>query len=93
MSEIDDYTEKQMSLLVEELNLMQTKYDTRLLAALLAGRAAMLHAILVKGEVITKEEAVTIWELAGGIIERGSDNDIKFMKKYDEETFDPSTVN
>lgn len=93
MSELDEYTENQMSLLTEELNLMQTKYDTRMMSALLAGRAAMLHAILVKGEVITKEEALKIWEIAGGIIERGSDNEVKIMKKFDGETFDPKTVN
>ena len=93
MPEVEqEYANKQMKLIVDELNVMQTKYDTRMLAALLAGRAAMLHSVLVNGKVITKDEALLIWNKAGEVIEEDRDNEVKFMYKDGDEIFDAPTT-
>lgn len=89
----DEYTKNQMVLIAEELNAMHIKYDTRLLAALLAGRSGMLHGIMIKGEVMTQEEARIIWKQAGVPIENIPDREVKIMRKLDDDIFDPEKTN
>lgn len=88
--EFNDYTKEQMVQIAAELNDMQLRYDTRLLAALLAGRAGMLHGIMINGDVITKEEAFIIWSQAGQMIENPPDRETKIIKKYENTLLDPS---
>lgn len=91
----DEYTQKQMVLIAEEMNAMQLKYDTRLLAALMAGRAGMLHAIMIKGKVMTQEDAQGIWKQAGAPIENPPDREISVLNlhKFDDDVFDPKKIN
>lgn len=89
----DNHTVSQMATLVEELNDIQLRYDTRLLAALLAGRAGMLHGMLITGGVITQDEARAIWKQAGLLIETPPEKEPKIMHLYDKEIIDPSKVN
>jgi hypothetical protein len=91
--EQDKYAEKQMGLLAEELNRLQMSFDTRLLAAFLAGRAGRLHGILVQAGHMTKEDALKIWNFAGEQIENPPDREIKTMAMLDGEIFDPSKAN
>lgn len=91
--EQEKYAEKQMELLAEELNRLQLSFDTRLLAAFLAGRAGYLHGILVQAGHMTTEEALKIWNFAGEQIESPPDRDIKTMSMLDGEIFDPSKTN
>lgn len=89
----DDHTTKQMALLVEELNSLQLKYDTRLLAAILAGRAGMLHGIMITGKVMTQEEARAVWKQAGLLIENPSKKEPKIMHLYGDTILDPRQIN
>ena len=89
----DEYTKQQMVLIAEDLNAMQMKYDTRLLAALMAGRSGLLHGVMIKGEVMTQEEARVIWKQAGVPIENPPDQEVKIMRKLDDDVFDPETTN
>ncbi|MHA2403452.1 MAG: hypothetical protein ACXADH_10720 [Candidatus Kariarchaeaceae archaeon] len=91
--EFDDYTKEQMVLIANELNDLQLKYDTRLFAALLAGRSALLHANLVTAKVMTQEEALGIWDYAGKMIKNMEDREIKVMKMMDGTIFDPDKTN
>ena len=91
MTEAEKHQEDQLQKMVEELNVMQTKYDTRLLSAVLAGRAAMLHVALVNGNIISQEDATNIWNVAGKVIEDGSDSQPKIMYKDGDDVFDAPT--
>jgi len=91
--EFEDHTTEQMARLVNELNEMQLKYDTRLLAAILAGRAGMLHGIMITGEVITQEEARAIWKQAGLLIENPPEKEPKIMHLYGDNILDPTQIN
>lgn len=86
--EQDQYAESQMELLSEELNRLQISFDTRLLAAMLAGRAGHLHGLLVQAGHMTKEDALKIWNFAGDQIENPPEREIKMMAKYGDEVFD-----
>ncbi len=88
--EFNDYTKEQMIKIADELNDMQIRYDTRLLAALMAGRAGMLHGIMINGKVMTKKEAKIIWNQAGQMIENPPDRETKILKKYNDTILDPS---
>lgn len=91
--EFDEYTKQQMLSIAKELDNLQTSYDTRLLAALLAGRAASLHGMLITTGNQTKEEARAVWEQAGQIIDNPPDREVKTMSLLDGQTFDPSKTN
>ena len=91
--EFDEYTKQQMLSIAKELDLLQTSYDTRLLAALLAGRAASLHAMLVATGNQTKEQARAVWDHAGQVIDNPPDREIKTMSMMDGQIFDPSKAN
>ena len=88
-----DYTEQQLQSLTNELDALQLKYDTRLLAAFLTGRAAMLHAILINGKVSSQEEAQKVWDTAGEIIENPPERETKIVKMYDGEILEPEQIN
>ncbi len=91
----DEYTQKQMILIAEEMNAMQMKYDTRLLAALMAGRSGMLHGVMIAGKVMTQKEAQVIWKQAGVPIETPPKRETKIvhLNKFDDEIFDPKKMN
>lgn len=91
----DEYTQKQMILIAEEMNAMQMKYDTRLLAALMAGRSGMLHGVMIAGKVMTQKEAQVIWKQAGVPIETPPERETKIvhLNKFDDEIFDPKKMN
>ncbi len=91
----DEYTKEQMILIGEEMNVMQMKYDTRLLAALMAGRSGMLHGIMITGKVMTQEEARVIWKQAGVPIETPPDRKttILHLDKFEDDIFDPKKTN
>ncbi len=91
--EFDEYTKQQMLSIANELDNLQTSYDTRLLAALLAGRAASLHAMLITAGKQTKEEARAVWEQAGQVIDNPPDREVKTMSLLDGQVFDPSKTN
>lgn len=91
--EIEEYPQQQMELLAEELNRLQMSYDTRLLAAFLAGRAGRLHAMLVKSGHMTMEDAQKIWKFAGDQIENPPEQEVKTMTLMDGQIFDPDKAN
>lgn len=91
--EFDEHTVNEMETLVTELNDMQMRYDTRLLAALLAGRAGMLHGIMITGDVMSQEDARAVWKQAGLLIENPPEKEPKIMHLYDKDVFDPEKVN
>jgi len=91
--EFNEYTKEQMVQIAAELNDMQLRYDTRLLAALLAGRAGMLYGIMITGDVITKNEAKVIWNQAGQMVENPPDREIKILKKYKDTLLGPDDIN
>jgi len=91
--ELDAYTKEQMFKIAEELNDLQLKYDTRLLAALLAGRSAMLHANLVSAKILTQDDAKKIWAQAGDVIDDLPDREVKVVKMMDDEIIDPVQIN
>lgn len=94
MSDEKNYTNAQMKKIADELNLMQSSYDTRLLAALLIGRGAMLHANLVTAEIITHEEAVRVWNYAGEILKNPENRrEVKVVKLYGDETINLTGIN
>ena len=78
--EFNEHMKEQMILIAGELNEMGTRYDTRLLAALMAGRAGLLQGWLVSGDVITQEEARTVWAQAGEPIENPPEQKTKVVK-------------
>ena len=78
--EFNEHMKEQMVLIAGELNDMGMKYDTRLLAALMAGRAGLLQAWLITGGVITQDEARTIWTQAGAPIENPPESEVKIVK-------------
>lgn len=78
--EFNEHMKEQMLLIAGELNDMGTRYDTRLLAALMAGRAGLLQGWLISGDVITQKEARTIWKQAGGPIENPPEQKTKIVK-------------
>lgn len=89
----DGHAEQQMALIVNELNNLQTSYDTRLLSALLAGRAAMLLNLLVNAGHMKTEDANVVWDKAGEIIDQPQEKEIKTLTMYDGHKFDASKVN
>ena len=91
--EFDEYTKEQMVKIAEELNAMQLKYDTRLLAALMAGRAGLLHGMLVTSKVIDQSTARKIWVQAGVPIEELPEQETKVVKILDGEVLDPKDIN
>ncbi len=91
--EFNDYTKEQMVKIAAELNDMQMRYDTRLLAALMAGRAGMLHGIMINGKVMTKEEAKMVWNQAGQMIENPPDRETKIVKRFNNELLEPKDIN
>jgi hypothetical protein len=93
MSEANEYTQGQMQKLGDELDALQLKYDTRLLAAFMAGRAARLYAILINGEVTTQDEARKVWAVAGEEIENPPNRETKIMKLYDGQVLNPEQIN
>lgn len=78
--EFNEHMKEQMVLIAGELNEMGKKYDTRLLAALMAGRAGLLQSWLISGEVITQKEARTVWAQAGAPIENPPKNKTQIVK-------------
>ena len=91
--EFNEYTKEQMVKIAAELNDMQLRYDTRLLAALLAGRSGMLHGIMINGKIMTKEEAKVIWNQAGKMIENPPDRETKIIKKHKDTVLEPKDIN
>ena len=91
--ENDDYPQQQMELLADELNKLQITFDTRLLAAFLAGRAGYLHGLLVKTGHMTKEDALKIWNFAGDQIENPPEKEVKTMTLADGDIIDPDRMN
>lgn len=91
--EQEQYAEKQMDLLADEFNRLQLSFDTRLLAAFMAGRAGRLHGMLVQAGHMTLEDALKIWNFAGEQIENPPDREIKTMAMMDGEIFDPGKAN
>lgn len=90
---VDDYTKDQMAKLAEEMNAMQLRYDTRLLAALFAGRAAMLHVSMINAGVMTQKQAQHVWNYAGELIDNPVERETKILNMVDGEVFDPAKVN
>ena len=91
--EFDEYTKEQMIKIAEEMNAMQMKYDTRLLAALMAGRAGLLHGMLINSKVIDQPTARKIWAQAGVPIEELPEQETKVVKILDGEILDPKEFN
>lgn len=91
--ELNEYANEQLAKLAEELNNLQMQYDTRLVAAILAGRSAMLHAMMINAEVMTQEEARAVWKHAGQLIENPPDRESKVVKLYNGEILEPTQVN
>jgi len=91
--EFDEYTKEQMIKIAEEMNAMQMKYDTRLLAALMAGRAGLLHGMLINSDVIDQPTARKIWAQAGVPIEELPEQETKVVKILDGEILDPKEFN
>lgn len=91
--EFDEYTKEQMIKIAGELNAMQMKYDTRLLAALMAGRAGLLHGMLIKSDVMDQPTARKIWVQAGVPIEELPEQETKVVKILDGEVLDPKKFN
>jgi len=78
--EFNEHMKEQMVLIAGELNEMGKKYDTRLLAALMAGRAGLLQSWLISGGVITQEEARTVWTQAGAPIDNPPEKKTEIVK-------------
>lgn len=91
--EFSDHVKEQMVLIAGELNEMGMKYDTRLLAALMAGRAGLLHGLLISGDIITQEEARTVWTQAGVPIENPPEQKTKVVKMLDGEIIPNEAIN
>ena len=91
--EFDEYTKEQMIKIAEELNAMQMKYDTRLLAALMAGRAGLLHGMLITSKVMDQPTARKIWAQAGVPIDELPEQETKVVKIHDGEILNPKDIN
>lgn len=91
--EFNDHMKEQMILIAGELNEMGMKYDTRLLAALMAGRAGLLQGLLISGDIITQEEARTVWTQAGVPIETPPKQKTKIVKMLDGEIITSKEIN
>ncbi len=91
--EFNEHMKEQMILIAGELNEIQKKYDTRLLAALMAGRAGLLQAWLISGGIITQEEARTVWAQAGAPIENPPEQKTEIIKMLDGEVIESKDLN
>ncbi len=91
--EFNDHMKEQMVLIAGELNEMGKKYDTRLLAALMAGRAGLLQGWLISGDIITQEEARTVWAQAGVPIENPPEQKTEIVKIFDGEIITSKEIN
>ena len=91
--EFNEHMKEQMILIAGELNEIQKKYDTRLLAALMAGRAGLLQSWLVSGGIITQEEARTVWAQAGDPIENPPEQKTEIIKMLDGEVIESKDLN
>ena len=91
--ELDEHTKQQMLLVTAELDNLQMSYDTRLLAALFAGRAASLYSMLITSGHLSQEDAQLTWEHAGQIINNPPEREVKTMSLMDGQIFDPEKTN
>ena len=82
--------DQQLGVLNEVLTTLQTSFDSRLLAAGLADRAAYMYHLLVSAGHMTEEDARLSWEEAGKRIQETPTKEVQTLTKAGDEVFDPS---
>lgn len=90
---LDSYTNEQMQKISDELNLILSKYDTRLSAIIFVCRAGMLYGAMIDAKVISQNEARAIWKQAGEPIETPPKQNTRVMSMLDGEILDPEKFN
>ena len=82
-TELSAHAQDEMIKISLKLNELQTTFDTRLLAAMLAGRAGMLYAMMINAGMTSKDEALMLWEKAAETIHNPPERETKIMKMHD----------